>query len=46
VHAIGLPRPRDILNVRTEQAFHDLYTRIWNEMRDEVQVSYAQGLEG
>jgi hypothetical protein len=31
---------------RTEQAFHDLYTRIWNEMRDEVQVSYAQGLEG
>jgi NitT/TauT family transport system ATP-binding protein len=46
VHAIDLPRPRDILNVRTEQAFHDLYTRIWNEMRDEVQVSYSQGLEG
>jgi NitT/TauT family transport system ATP-binding protein len=46
VHAIDLPRPRDILNVRTERAFHDLYTRIWNEMRDEVQVSYSQGLEG
>ncbi|MPZ55287.1 MAG: ATP-binding cassette domain-containing protein [Rhizobiales bacterium] len=46
VHWIDLPRPRDILNVRTEQAFHDLYTRIWNEMRDEVQMSYAQGLEG
>jgi sulfonate transport system ATP-binding protein len=46
VHAIDLPRPRDILNVRTEQAFHDLYARIWNEMRDEVQLSYSQGFEG
>ena len=27
VHAIDLPRPRDILNVRTEQAFHDIYSR-------------------
>lgn len=46
IHAIDLARPRDILNVRTEQAFHDLYSRIWNEMRDEVQLSYSQGFEG
>jgi NitT/TauT family transport system ATP-binding protein len=41
VHTIDLPRPRDILNVRTEQSFHDLYTILWNDMRDEVQRSYA-----
>ena len=41
VRAIDLPRPRDILNVRTEQAFHDLYTVLWNDMRDEVRRSYA-----
>ena len=41
VRAIDLPRPRDILNVRTEQSFHDLYTVLWNDMKDEVQRSYA-----
>jgi NitT/TauT family transport system ATP-binding protein len=42
VHKIELGRPRDILNVRTEQAFHDIYTRLWNDMRDEVRRSYSE----
>ena len=42
VHKINLERPRDILDVRTEQSFHDLYTQLWEDMRDEVHRSYRQ----
>jgi NitT/TauT family transport system ATP-binding protein len=41
-HAIDLARPRDILNVRTEQSFHDLYARLWDDMRDEVTRGYRE----
>ena len=33
VHKINLARPRDILDVRTEQSFHDLYTQLWEDTR-------------
>lgn len=42
IHEIKLPRPRDILDIRMDRSFHDLYTRLWEDMRDEVRRSYVQ----
>ncbi len=39
---IGLPRPRDVAEIRTQPAFVDLYERIWAVLRDEVLKGYAQ----
>jgi sulfonate transport system ATP-binding protein len=35
-HAVTLDRPRDLLEVRTQPAFVDLYRTIWAVLRDEV----------
>jgi NitT/TauT family transport system ATP-binding protein len=42
VHRIELARPRNVLDVRSELAFHTLYTRLWDDMRDEVLAGYNQ----
>jgi NitT/TauT family transport system ATP-binding protein len=42
VHTIELARPRNVLDVRSELAFHTLYTRLWDDMRDEVLTGYNQ----
>jgi NitT/TauT family transport system ATP-binding protein len=42
---VTLPRPRDIAEVRLEQAFHHIYKEIWASLRTEVQKAYAQGEE-
>lgn len=42
IHEIKLPRPRDILDIRTESSFHELYKLLWEDMRDEVRRSYNQ----
>ncbi len=38
---IGLPRPRDIAEVRSEPEFHRLHAAIWNTLRDEVRKTYG-----
>jgi sulfonate transport system ATP-binding protein len=35
-HAVTLDRPRDLLELRTQPAFVDLYRTIWAVLRDEV----------
>ena len=35
-HAVTLDRPRDLLELRTQPAFVDLYRSIWAGLRDEV----------
>lgn len=40
---VGLPRPRDIAEVRLEPAFHHIHKEIWASLRTEVQKAYAQG---
>jgi NitT/TauT family transport system ATP-binding protein len=40
---VGLPRPRDIAEVRLEPAFHHIHKEIWSQLRGEVQKAYAQG---
>jgi len=39
---IDLPRPRNLIDIRTEDRFQDLYRRIWSDLRAEVLKSYAQ----
>jgi NitT/TauT family transport system ATP-binding protein len=39
---VTLPRPRDIFEVRLDQAFHALHREIWSVLKDEVMKTYAQ----
>jgi NitT/TauT family transport system ATP-binding protein len=41
-HAIDLPRPRNLLDIRTEPRFADLYREIWAQLKQEVLTSYAR----
>jgi len=41
-YAVDLARPRDLINIRTDPRFHDLYRTIWTELREEVLASYAR----
>ena len=43
-HAIALPRPRDVTEVRLHPAFREVYQTIWAQLRGEVLRAYgAQG---
>jgi NitT/TauT family transport system ATP-binding protein len=35
-HPIALERPRDLLELRTQPAFVDLYRELWSVLREEV----------
>jgi len=39
---VGLPRPRDVAEIRTQPAFIELHERIWAVLREEVLKGYAQ----
>ena len=39
---VALPRPRDIAEIKTERAFHDLHRDIWAVLKSEVLKGYAQ----
>ena len=41
-HAVDLARPRDLIDIRTDVRFGELYRRIWAELRQEVLASYAR----
>jgi NitT/TauT family transport system ATP-binding protein len=42
VYDIDLPRPRNVTEIRFTPEFGRLYERLWNDLRDEVLVSYEQ----
>jgi NitT/TauT family transport system ATP-binding protein len=41
-YPIDLPRPRTVQEIRFEPRFLELYQRIWESLRDEVQLAYAR----
>jgi NitT/TauT family transport system ATP-binding protein len=43
IYEIDLPRPRHVAEIRFEQRFVELYRDIWEDLRDEVFVSYERG---
>lgn len=40
-HDVPLARPRDLLELRTQAAFVDLYRAVWADLRDEVLKSHT-----
>jgi NitT/TauT family transport system ATP-binding protein len=42
VFPVELPRPRSVQEIRFTDAFVDLYRRIWQSLKDEVDVAYAR----
>jgi NitT/TauT family transport system ATP-binding protein len=41
-HTVDLARPRDLIDIRTDRHFSELYSAIWAELREEVLASYAR----
>jgi NitT/TauT family transport system ATP-binding protein len=41
-YAVDLPRPRNVSEIRFEPRFAQIYHEIWNDLRDEVLVSYER----
>ena len=41
-YAVDLPRPRDLIDIRTEPRFAELYRQIWADLREEVLASYER----
>lgn len=39
-YEVNLPRPRDLIDIRTQPEFIDLYRHIWTDLRQEVLRSY------
>ncbi len=42
IYRIDLPRPRTVREIRFEPRFVELYREIWEDLRDEVLVSYER----
>jgi len=42
-YEVDLPRPRDLIDIRTDPRFGELYRHIWSQLRKEVLASYARG---
>jgi NitT/TauT family transport system ATP-binding protein len=40
-YEVDLQRPRDLIDIRTEPRFGELYRNIWAQLREEVLASYA-----
>ncbi|MBM3726526.1 MAG: ABC transporter ATP-binding protein [Acidobacteria bacterium] len=40
-YAVDLPRPRNLIDIRTDPEFNRIYTAIWRHLRTEVLKSYA-----
>jgi len=41
-YKVDLPRPRNVAEIRFEPRFGEIYQEIWNDLRDEVLVSYER----
>jgi NitT/TauT family transport system ATP-binding protein len=42
IYTIDLPRPRKVAEIRFEPRFLQLYHQIWEDLRDEVMISYER----
>jgi len=41
-YRVDLPRPRNVAEIRFQPRFAEIYEEIWNDLRDEVLVSYER----
>lgn len=42
IYTVDLPRPRNVAEIRFEPRFSQLYQEIWEDLRNEVMVSYER----
>jgi NitT/TauT family transport system ATP-binding protein len=42
IYTIDLPRPRNVADIRFEPRFVELYQQIWEDLRNEVMISYER----
>jgi NitT/TauT family transport system ATP-binding protein len=40
-YPVDLPRPRDLMDIRTTPEFTEIYRAIWSDLRDEVMKTYG-----
>ncbi len=45
-YKVDLPRPRNVAEIRFQPRFSQIYEEIWNDLRDEVLVSYERQKRG
>lgn len=45
-YPIDLPRPRNVLDIRADRQFMEIYERIWKDLREEVMASYERSHRG
>jgi len=45
VYRVDLPRPRNLIDIKTEPRFIELYGSIWSDLRKEVLKSYERACE-
>jgi NitT/TauT family transport system ATP-binding protein len=45
-YPVDLPRPRNVAEIRFQPRFVEIYEEIWNDLRDEVLVSYERQKRG
>ncbi len=41
-YQVDLPRPRNVTEIRFDPRFVQIYQEIWNDLRDEVLLSYER----
>src|SRR3954453_12353921 len=41
IREVNLPRPRDVFHIHEMPGFSDIYDRIWNDLREEIQKTRA-----
>jgi NitT/TauT family transport system ATP-binding protein len=44
-YTVYLPRPRNLIDTKTEPQFHELFRAIWSDLRQEVLKSYERSQE-
>ena len=42
VYHVGLERPRNLIDIKTDSRFVEIYSSIWRDLREEVLKSYAR----
>jgi NitT/TauT family transport system ATP-binding protein len=42
VYTVDLERPRNVAEIRFDPRFNEIYQVIWNDLREEVLVSYER----
>jgi NitT/TauT family transport system ATP-binding protein len=43
INTVMIPRPRDVFHIHRSQEFRNIYDKLWEELREEVEKSEVDG---